>query len=121
MCLFESRKQGRTEHYQPLRFLDAVGVGLGISQRLPFCIFGFLDLVGGAVADEDGFAAPFDDYLRVHTLLSVTQSAAHERGERAEGERFETRGSYIFALRDGRKIDLDLRLREHVRGGGHVD
>ena len=52
-----------TDHYEPFRFLDAVGVWLWISQRFPFGVFGRFDFVGGAVADEDGLAAPFDDDL----------------------------------------------------------
>ena len=54
---------GYTNHDQPFWFLDPVGVGLGVSKRFPFCVFGHFDFVFGAVADEDGFAAPFDDYL----------------------------------------------------------
>ena len=52
-----------TDHYEPFRLLDAVRVWLWISQRFPFSVFGRFDLVGGAVADEDGLAAPFDDNL----------------------------------------------------------
>lgn len=29
--------------------------------------------------------------------------------------------AYVFALRYGSQVELDLRLREHIRGGGHVD
>lgn len=62
--LFEWRVLGElTNHDQPFWFLDALGVGLGVSKSFPFCVFGFFDFVLGAVADEDGFAAPFDDYL----------------------------------------------------------
>ncbi len=61
MCCLEA--EDLTNHDQPFRFLDAVRIWLGVSERFPFCVFGFLDFVFGAVADEDGFAAPFDDYL----------------------------------------------------------
>ena len=54
---------GHTEHYQPFGLLDAVGIWLGVSECFPFCFFCFFDFVGGAVPDEDWFAAPFDDYL----------------------------------------------------------
>lgn len=52
-----------THHDEPLGLLDTVGVGLRVTQRLDFDGFGFLNLRGGAVADEDGFAAPFDEDL----------------------------------------------------------
>jgi hypothetical protein len=52
-----------TKHDQPIRFLDAIGIGLGIPQSLPFCIFGILDFAVGAVADEDWLASPLDDDL----------------------------------------------------------
>ena len=52
-----------TDHYEPFGFLDAVRVWLGIAQRFPFGVLGRFDFVGGAVADEDGLAAPFDDVL----------------------------------------------------------
>lgn len=48
------------EHDEPLGLLDAVLVRLRVPQRLPGGVFGLGDLGAGAVADEDGFAAPFD-------------------------------------------------------------
>lgn len=51
------------EQDQPFGPLDAVAVRLGVAQALPFGVFGRVDFVLGAVADEDGFAAPFDDDL----------------------------------------------------------
>jgi hypothetical protein len=52
-----------TQHDEPLGFLDTVAVGLRVAQGFPFGVFCFFDFVLGAVADEDGFAAPFDDDL----------------------------------------------------------
>jgi hypothetical protein len=51
------------QHDEPFGLLDAVGVGLWVAQGFDFDGFGFFDFGVGAVADEDGFAAPFDDYL----------------------------------------------------------
>ena len=66
LVLFEWRKLGElTNHDQPFWSLDTLGVGLRVSKGFPFCVFGFFDFVLGAVADEDGFAAPFDDYLYI--------------------------------------------------------
>ena len=55
-----------SEHDEPLGLLDAVGVELGVAEggdveRLRLC-----DLGGGAVADEDGLAAPFDNDVLSH-------------------------------------------------------
>jgi hypothetical protein len=52
-----------TNHDQPLRLLDTILILLGVSQCLHFDIFGFLNLVCGAVADEDWLATPFDNNL----------------------------------------------------------
>ena len=52
-----------TNHDQPFWLLDALRIGLRVSKAFPFGVFGLFDFVRGAVADEDGFAAPFDDYL----------------------------------------------------------
>ena len=51
------------QHDEPFRLLDTIGIGLRVAKFGDVDIFGFFDLVGGAVADEDGFAAPFDKYL----------------------------------------------------------
>lgn len=51
------------QHDQPLWLLYTVAVGLRVAQGLPVDLFGFLNFVLGAVADEDGLAAPFDDDL----------------------------------------------------------
>ena len=48
------------QHDQPLGPLDAVLVGLGVAQAGGVDRAGFLDFRLGSVADEDGFAAPFD-------------------------------------------------------------
>lgn len=55
--------RAHTEHDEPVGLLHAVRVRLRVAQRLPLCGFGLVDLCARAVADEDGFAAPFDDYL----------------------------------------------------------
>ena len=97
---------GFTDHDQPFWFLDAVRVGLGVSKRFPFCIFGFFDFVFGAVADEDGFAAPFDDYLYdiLCQWLSKVMSWGDIRGK-----------AYVLALWYSVQVNLDLSLCEHVR------
>ena len=53
------------DHDEPLGLLDAVGIGLRVAEGVNVDGFGFFDLRLGAVADEDGFTAPFDDYLLV--------------------------------------------------------
>lgn len=52
-----------TKHNKPLRLLDTVLIRLRIAESLPVNVRRFLDLVAGAVTDEDGLAAPFDDDL----------------------------------------------------------
>lgn len=54
----------RTQHDQPLGLLDTVRVGLGVTESLPLGVVGLLDLVFGAVSDEDGLASPLDNDLR---------------------------------------------------------
>lgn len=65
VTLRPSRKKNheskRTQHDKPLRLLDPLAVRLRIPQRLPLCVLGLLDLIRGAVAHEDGLAAPLDD------------------------------------------------------------
>jgi hypothetical protein len=51
------------QHDEPLGLLDTVGVGLWIAQGFDLDGFGIFDFGLGAVADEDGFATPFDDNL----------------------------------------------------------
>ena len=53
-----------TQHDKPLGLLDALVVGLGISEGSDGNLVGGLDLVGGTVANEDGLAAPLNDDLR---------------------------------------------------------
>jgi hypothetical protein len=62
-CYIEEEVQGRTQHDQPLGLLDTITVLLRVSQRLPLCVLGLLNLVLGAVSDEDGLATPLDDDL----------------------------------------------------------
>lgn len=52
------------QHDEPLGFLDAVLIGLGIAEGLNVDRAGVLNLGFGAVSDEDGLAAPLDDYLQ---------------------------------------------------------
>jgi hypothetical protein len=60
-------KEKHTNHDQPLRLLNTVGIGLRIPQCLDLDALGFLDLCGGSVADEDRLASPFDDDLFSNT------------------------------------------------------
>jgi len=55
--------RAHAQHDEPLGLLDALTVGLRVAQSFPLCVFGFFDLGVGAVPDEDGLAAPFDDDL----------------------------------------------------------
>jgi hypothetical protein len=58
-----AQMRAHAQHDQPLRLLDAVGIGLRVAEGLDLDGLGVFDFGFGAVADEDGFAAPFDDYL----------------------------------------------------------
>ena len=53
----------RTNHDQPLRFLNTILILLGIPQCLNLDVLGLLDLVRGSVANEDWLASPFDNDL----------------------------------------------------------
>ena len=93
-----------TNHDQPFRLLDTVLILLRIPQCLNLHVLGFLDLVGGAVADEDGLASPFDDDLFPSVYrLHRTRSDA-----------------YVLALWNGRQVDLDLSHSQNIRGSRHV-
>ena len=66
------------------------------------------------MADEDGLSAPFDDDLfpgAKAISTTVLQAVTVEKYE----------GAYVLALGYGSQVNLDLCLREHVRGSGHVD
>jgi hypothetical protein len=52
-----------TQHDQPLGLLHTFVVGLGVTQILPLCLTGLVDLILGTVTDEDGLATPLDDNL----------------------------------------------------------
>ncbi len=69
----ENRGKGKyTNHDQPLRLLNTVGIRLRIPQCLDLDALGFLDLCGSSVTDEDGLASPFDDdlyFLSISILL----------------------------------------------------
>ena len=121
MALVDGEQEGggeergeHTDHYEPFRLLDAVRVWLWISERFPFGVFGRFDFVGGAVADEDGLAAPFDDDLFPGAkAISTVALQAVTNGKNG--------AAYVLALGYGCQVNLDFCLREHVRGGGHVD
>lgn len=51
------------QHDEPLGVLDAVGILLGVAQGRDLHLVGLVDLIGSAVADEDGLAAPLDNDL----------------------------------------------------------
>ncbi len=53
----------RTNHNQPFWLLDTVLIPLRIPQRLDLDVLGLLDLVCGAMADEDWLTTPFYDDL----------------------------------------------------------
>lgn len=57
-----------TEHDEPLGTLDAVLIGLGVTETLPLGLTGLIDLALGAVTDEDGLTTPFDDDLLERVL-----------------------------------------------------
>lgn len=59
------------------------------------------------MADEDGLAAPFDDYLVIVCQLQQIRMGRD--------------GVYVFALWDSSQVDFDFGLCENVGGGGHVD
>ena len=63
-----------TNHDQPLRLLDTVCILLRVSQDRDLDVLGLLDLIGCAVADEDGLASPFDDHLHPSVSSSPSQS-----------------------------------------------
>lgn len=52
-----------TKHDQPLGLLGTVLVRLRIAERLPVGVTGFIDLLLGAVTDENGLATPLDNNL----------------------------------------------------------
>jgi len=58
-----TQMRAHTDHDQPLRLLDTVLIWLWVTERLPLGFPCFVDFRFGAVADEDGLAAPFDDDL----------------------------------------------------------
>jgi hypothetical protein len=68
-----------TQHDQPLGLLHTLVVGLGVTQILPLCLTGLLDLILGTVTDEDGLATPLDDNLFGNVLGGVWETRAISR------------------------------------------
>lgn len=71
-----------TQHDEPLRLLDTVGVLLRVAERRDVDGVGLADLVLGAVANKDGLAAPLDaekngstSLLSKKRLISKTREA----------------------------------------------
>lgn len=53
-----------------------------------------------------------------HLMITWFEKSGYQRFlQRKNGGR----AAYVFALRYGSQVELDLGLREHIRGGGHVD
>ena len=52
-----------------------------------------------------------------HLMITCSQEINNHRVAAVSGEEI----AYVLALRYGGQVDLDLGLREHVGGGGHVD
>lgn len=99
-----------TQHDQPFGFLHAVGIRLRVAQAFPFGVLGLFDLVFGAVADEDGFAAPFDDYL----FLWFPPLALGNRFLEGVWKEVGEGAAYVLALWDSLEVDFNFGLRQHV-------
>lgn len=52
-----------SQHDKPLWLLNSVCVSLWIAERPDLDVVGLFDFGGCAVADKDGLATPFDDYV----------------------------------------------------------
>lgn len=65
------------QHDKPFGLLNAVRIGLRVTETFPLSVFSFLNLVGSAVADEDGLSTPFDNNLRA----LVTRTKLERRPE----------------------------------------
>lgn len=63
------------------------------------------------MADEDGFASPFDDDLLFVFLAPNIPKVVTQKVD----------NTYVFAFWDSLEIDLDFRLCEHIGGCGHAD
>jgi hypothetical protein len=65
----EDRKESApdTKHNEPLRLLDAVSVGLRVTERLDVDLVGLVDLASSTVTDEDGLSTP----LRKEKQLNI--------------------------------------------------
>lgn len=94
--------------------MDAVLIGLGVTETLPLSLTGLIDLALGAVTDEDGLTTPLDDDL-LERVLDRDTGYWHVSNEVANGN------TYVLALGDGTERDLDLGLGQDIGGGGHVD
>lgn len=125
-----------TKHNKPFRLLNTVRIRLRIPETLPFGVFCFLDFVRGAVADENGFASPFDDNLyfvrerrgtrkksQIRSLLDSPSnfSPTLSRYLQLKGMQGDKWNAYVFAFWDRRERNFNLGLGEHVGGSRHVD
>ncbi len=118
--------RANTEHDEPLGLLHPVGILLRVAQFLPVGVFGFFDFAVGPVADEDGLAAPFDDYLWRGGGVRLLQWSRveyfwHEKEVEEVRGNSHKGGPYVLALGDAAEVDFDFGLREDVGGCGHVD
>ena len=81
------------EHDEPLGLLGARLVALGVAEALEVGAARLCDLVGGAVADEDGLAAPLDDdVLALGDGGEVELDLGHREHVRGRGHRREELG-----------------------------
>ena len=98
------------EHDEPLGLLGARLVALGVAEALEVGAARLCDLVGGAVADEDGLAAPLDDdVLALGDGGEVELDLGHREHVRGRGHRREELG-------DGR---LGRGRGEHAERADH--
>jgi len=100
------RNSIHTNHDQPLWLLNTVGIGLGISQALDLNLLCLLDLFGCSVADKDWLSTPFDDDLETSESVCDSFSAICN----------DPMGwyTYVLALGDGCKVNLDLGHSQNI-------
>jgi hypothetical protein len=98
----ETRDQPQREsvRHSPLGTLGTVLVGLGVTQRLDVDGAGLLDLVRGAVTDENGLSSPLDD-----EVLAWDDQLGAGGDETSEG-------STMISPRYHRSADILSQLRQ---------